>query len=96
MRYGKAIGTKTGLAVEVRRGETGIPGTGSKGASTRLRAENAERPAPHTKGCLSQGETCEIALANTREAIQLRLEVAEEDARREPASELGTLAEVTV
>ena len=36
------------------------------------------------------------ALANIREAIQLWLEVAEEDARTEAGREAGTVAEVTV
>ena len=34
--------------------------------------------------------------SNIREAIQLWLEIAEEDARHEAESEVGTLAEVTV
>ena len=42
---------------------------------------------PALPGCHSQGATREEALVNIREAIQLWLEVAEEDAQREPAAE---------
>ncbi len=51
---------------------------------------------PALPGCWSQGNTEAEALTNIREAIQLWLEVAEEDARNEAVREAGTLAEVTV
>jgi predicted RNase H-like HicB family nuclease len=50
-------------------------------------AEGFAVSCPALPGCHSQGATHDEALANIREAIRLWLEVAEEDARREPEAD---------
>ncbi len=43
---------------------------------------------PSLPGCYSQGETIDEALANIREAIELYIEVLEEDGKPIPADRL--------
>jgi predicted RNase H-like HicB family nuclease len=60
-------------------------------------AEGFAVSCPALPGCHSQGRTHSEALANIRKAIQLWLEVAEEDARRDTESEGGRFTrELTV
>ncbi len=46
---------------------------------------------PSLPGCYSQGETIDDALANIREAIELYIEVLEEDGKPIPADSLDRL-----
>lgn len=48
--------------------------------------------APSLPGCISEGETRELALENILEAIELYLEPVEEDMRFHPESEVVELA----
>jgi predicted RNase H-like HicB family nuclease len=43
---------------------------------------------PSLPGCISEGDTFEEALANIREAIELYIEVLEEDGREVPEDNL--------
>ena len=47
---------------------------------------------PALKGCISEGETREEALANVREAIELYLEPIEDDVVSQPNAEVVELA----
>ena len=46
---------------------------------------------PSLPGCVSQGETREKAIENIKEAIDLYVEVLEEDGLEVPAETFGTL-----
>lgn len=46
---------------------------------------------PSLPGCYSQGETIDEAVANIREAIELYIEVLEEDGKPVPADNLDRL-----
>ena len=59
-------------------------------------AEGFAISCPALPGCWSQGSTREEAMTNIREAIQLWLEVAEEDASRDAETNHGTRDEVLV
>ena len=52
MQQGNVLKSGAGWAVEVYKSDTRIPGIRTKGASPRLRSENAERPVTQSTGGL--------------------------------------------
>ena len=92
-----AFSSPGGVGDEVRAGGAGL-GVGPDSRQTRLVGVAQPGQDPELKGCQSQGDTIEEAVANIREAIELYLETLPPDQRDRHLSQeiLTTTVEVDV